>query len=117
MNREMLMLVEAISREKSVESETVFGALEAALAQASKKIYSNEGHGEVEIRVTMDRDTGDYETFRRWLVVPDEAGLVREIEGLLADPTRGEALVARAQAVLRVHLGANQRTASLLGNC
>jgi hypothetical protein len=71
MNREMLMLVDAISREKTVEREVVFGAVEAALAQATKKLHG----GEVDIRVAVDRDTGDYETFRRWLVVPDEAGL------------------------------------------
>src|SRR6201996_4356594 len=71
MNREMLMLVDAISREKNVERDVVFGAVEAALAQATKKLYQ----GEVDIRVQVDRDSGDYETFRRWLVVPDEAGL------------------------------------------
>ena len=71
MNREMLMLVDAISREKSVERDVVFGAVEAALAQATKKLHG----GEVDIRVAVDRDTGDYETFRRWHVVPDEAGL------------------------------------------
>jgi N utilization substance protein A len=71
MNREMLMLVDAISREKAVEREVVFGAVEAALASATKKLYT----GEVDIRVSVDRDTGDYETFRRWHVVPNEAGL------------------------------------------
>ena len=71
MNRELLMLVEAISREKNVERDVVFGAVEAALAQAAKKLYE----GEVDIRVAIDRDTGEYETFRRWHVVPDEAGL------------------------------------------
>jgi N utilization substance protein A len=71
MNRELLMLVEAISREKNVERDVVFGAVEAALAQAAKKQYE----GEVDIRVAVDRDTGEYETFRRWHVVPDEAGL------------------------------------------
>ena len=71
MNREMLMLVEAISREKSVERDVVFAAVEAALAQATKKLYQ----GEVDIRVAVDRDTGAYETFRRWHVVPNEAGL------------------------------------------
>ena len=71
MNREMLMLVDAISREKSVDREVVFGAVEAALAQATKKLHG----GEVDIRVSVDRDTGDYETFRRWHVVPNEAGL------------------------------------------
>ncbi|MBH1965689.1 transcription termination factor NusA [Ottowia thiooxydans] len=71
MNRELLMLVEAISREKNVERDVVFGSVEAALAQAAKKLYQ----GEVDIRVAIDRDTGEYETFRRWHVVPDEAGL------------------------------------------
>ena len=71
MNREMLMLVDAISREKNVERDVVFGAVEAALAQATKKLYP----GEVDIRVVVDRDSGSYETFRRWHVVPDEAGL------------------------------------------
>jgi len=71
MNREMLMLVDAISREKNVERDVVFGAVELALAQATKKLYT----GEVDIRVALDRDSGVYETFRRWHVVPDEAGL------------------------------------------
>ncbi len=71
MNRELLMLVDAISREKNVDREVVFGAVESALASATKKLYD----GEVDIRVAIDRDTGEYETFRRWQVVPDEAGL------------------------------------------
>ena len=82
MNREMLMLVDAISREKSVDRDVVFGAVEAALAQATKKLNG----GEVDIRVAVDRDTGDYETFRRWLVVPDEAGLqIPDAEEMLSD--------------------------------
>ncbi|MDB5879401.1 MAG: nusA [Variovorax sp.] len=71
MNREMLMLVDAISREKNVERDVVFGAVESALAQATKKLHQ----GDVDIRVAVDRDSGEYETFRRWHVVPDEAGL------------------------------------------
>ena len=71
MNRELLMLVDVISREKSVDLEVVFAAVESALASASKKLHG----GEVDIRVSVDRDTGDYETFRRWHVVPNEAGL------------------------------------------
>jgi N utilization substance protein A len=82
MNREMLMLVDAISREKSVDRDVVFGAVEAALAQATKKLHG----GEVEIRVAVDRDTGEYETFRRWLVVPNEAGLQNpDAEEMLSD--------------------------------
>jgi len=82
MNREMLMLVDAISREKNVERDVVFGAVEAALAQATKKLYQ----GEVDIRVAVDRDSGNYETFRRWLVVPDAAGLQNpDAEELVSD--------------------------------
>ena len=71
MNRELLMLVEAIAREKNVDHDVVFGAIELALAQATKKLYQDD----VDIRVAIDRETGEYETFRRWLVVPNEAGL------------------------------------------
>ena len=71
MSREILLLVDALAREKNVDKEVVFGALEFALAQATKKRYE----GEVDIRVSIDRDTGEFETFRRWHVVPDEAGL------------------------------------------
>ncbi|MEN9844481.1 MAG: transcription termination/antitermination protein NusA [Pseudomonadota bacterium] len=82
MNRELLMLVEAISREKNVERTVVFSAVESALASATKKLYV----GDVDIRVHIDRDSGDYETYRRWLVVPDEAGLQNpEAEELLTD--------------------------------
>jgi N utilization substance protein A len=76
------MLVDAISREKSVERDVVFGAVELALASATKKLYQ----GEVDIRVSIDRETGEYETFRRWLVVPDEAGLQNpDSEEILSD--------------------------------
>lgn len=82
MNREMLMLVDAISREKNVERDVVFGAVEAALASATKRLIG----GEVDIRVAVDRDTGEHETFRRWLVVPDSAGLQNpDAEELLSD--------------------------------
>ena len=82
MNREMLMLVDAISREKNVERDVVFAAVESALAQATKKLFS----GDVDIRVAIDRDTGNYETFRRWMVVPDSAGLQNpDAEELLMD--------------------------------
>lgn len=82
MNRELLMLVDAISREKSVDREVVFGAVEAALASASKKLHG----GEVDMRVSVDRESGEYETFRRWLVVPDSAGLQNpDSEELLTD--------------------------------
>ena len=71
MSREVLLLVDALAREKNVDKEIVFGALEHALAQATKKRYE----GEVDIRVSIDRESGEFESFRRWHVVPDEAGL------------------------------------------
>ena len=71
MSREVLLLVDALAREKNVDKDVVFGALEFALAQATKKRYE----GEVDIRVSIDRESGEFESFRRWHVVPDEAGL------------------------------------------
>src|SRR6478609_10815432 len=68
MNRELLLLVDALSREKNVPKEIVFTALEAALASATKKKYADN----IDARVSIDRETGDYESFRRWTVVPDE---------------------------------------------
>ena len=85
-NRELLMLVDAISREKSVERDVVIGAVEAALAQATKKLYE----GDVDIRVAIDRDTGVYETFRRWHVVPDDAGLQLPEQEILLFEAREE---------------------------
>lgn len=88
MNRELLMLVEAISREKNVERDVVFGAVELALAQATKKLFE----GEADIRVAIDRESGDYDTFRRWLVVPDDAGLQNPAaEELLMDAVERQA--------------------------
>jgi transcription termination/antitermination protein NusA len=71
MSREVLLLVDALAREKNVDKDVVFGALEHALAQATKKRYE----GDVDIRVAVDRETGIFESFRRWHVVPDDAGL------------------------------------------
>lgn len=71
MSREILLLVDALAREKNVTREVVFGALESALASAMKKRFKDDA----DIRVSIDRETGGHEGFRRWLVVPDEAGL------------------------------------------
>src|SRR5437899_12913263 len=68
MNRELLLLVDALAREKNVPKEIVFQALEAALASATKKKYADN----IDARVSIDRETGDYESFRRWTAVPDE---------------------------------------------
>ena len=68
MSREILLLVDVLAREKNVTKEIVFGALELALASATKKRI----HDEADVRVVVDRETGDFETFRRWEVVADE---------------------------------------------
>jgi N utilization substance protein A len=67
MSREVLMLVDALAREKSVAREVVFLALESALASATKKKMNQD----CEIRVEIDRDSGDHDSFRVWMVVPD----------------------------------------------
>jgi len=68
MSREILLLVDALAREKNVNRDVVFGALELALASATKKRFTED----VDVRVAIDRNTGDYEAFRRWHVVPDD---------------------------------------------
>lgn len=70
--REILMTVDVLAREKNVPRDVVFGALELALAAATKKLLPED---DAEVRVAVDRDSGEYEAYRRWLVVPDEAGL------------------------------------------
>jgi len=68
MSKEILLVVDAVSHEKGVGKEIIFGAIEAALATATKKRHL----GDVDIRVDIDRKTGDYKTFRRWEVVEDD---------------------------------------------
>ncbi len=67
MNKEILMVVDAVSNEKGVSKEIIFEAIEAALASATKKRHRRD----IEARVAIDRNTGDYETFRRWEVIDD----------------------------------------------
>jgi N utilization substance protein A len=67
MSRELLMLVDALAREKNVEKDIVFGALELALASATKKRFKDD----VDVRVEIDRETGEYKSFRRWQIVAD----------------------------------------------
>ncbi|MBQ0720735.1 MAG: transcription termination/antitermination protein NusA [Gammaproteobacteria bacterium] len=68
MNKEIFLVAEAVSNEKGVSKEVIFEAMEEALAMATKKRYDEESH----VRVVIDRDSGDYETFRWWHVVDDE---------------------------------------------
>jgi len=66
-NKEILLVVDAVSNEKGVGKEVIFQAIEAALAMATRKGNDSE----LDARVVIDRETGDYETFRQWLVVED----------------------------------------------
>ncbi|MFY8300400.1 transcription termination factor NusA [Pseudoalteromonas sp. SS15] len=71
MAKEILLVAEAVSNEKAVPREKIFEALEFALATATKKKHE----GEIDVRVSIDRKTGEYDTFRRWMVVnPQEDG-------------------------------------------
>ncbi|MGC8517664.1 MAG: transcription termination factor NusA [Steroidobacteraceae bacterium] len=69
MNKEILMVVDAVSNEKGVDKEVIFEALEAALAAATRRKHGEEW----DVRVAIDRRSGDYETFRRWKVFADES--------------------------------------------
>ena len=74
MSKEILLVVEAVSNEKGVEKEVIFEALEAALASAARKRSGDE----IDVRVAIDRATGDYETFRRWEVIEDDEEMEEE---------------------------------------
>jgi len=67
MSKEILLVAEAVSNEKAVPREKIFEALESALAHATKKKYD----GDIDVRIDIDRATGEFDTFRRWLVVED----------------------------------------------
>ena len=75
MSREILLLVDVLAREKNVSKDIVFGALELALASATKKRLDDEA----DVRVVVDRETGDFETFRRWEIVAD-ADFINEVQ-------------------------------------
>ncbi len=68
MNKEILLVVEAVSNEKGVDNDVIFQAIEAALEMATKKRAGKD----IDVKVSIDRKTGDYHTVRRWLVI-DEA--------------------------------------------
>ncbi|HFD79571.1 MAG TPA: transcription termination/antitermination protein NusA [Gammaproteobacteria bacterium] len=83
--KEILMVVDVVSNEKGVDKEIIFGAIEAALAQATRKRHEED----IEVRVEIDRETGDYKAFRRWQVV-EEADENEEVaEGEEEDEERG----------------------------
>ena len=69
MSKEILLVVDAVSNEKALPRESIFEAMETALETATKKKYE----GDIIVRVAIDRTNGEFDTFRRWLVVPDDA--------------------------------------------
>ncbi|PCH86079.1 MAG: transcription termination/antitermination protein NusA [Piscirickettsiaceae bacterium] len=77
-NKEILMVVDVISNEKEIDRSVLFEAIEAALAMATKKRFKED----VEIRISIDRDTGDYESFRYWEVVEADT----DVEGGMERP-------------------------------
>ena len=93
MNKEILLVVDAVSNEKAVPREKIFQALETALATATKKKYE----GDVEVRVAIDRKTGDFDTFRRWQVV--------EGDGIMQNPYREISLDAARYDDPSIQLG------------
>jgi N utilization substance protein A len=105
------MLADALAREKNVDQTIVFEALEMALASATKKRYPTE---DVDIRVSIDRESGEYETFRRWLVVPNEAGLQEpdkeilqfEAQEQLADMEVGDFIEEQIESLAFGRIGA-----------
>jgi N utilization substance protein A len=90
MSKEILSVIESVSHEKGVPQDIIFGAMEAALAMATKKKYGEDA----EFRVAIDRDSGEYETFRTWAVV-DFDNLEEEEE---ANPA-AQYSVAQAQEI------------------
>jgi len=92
MSRELLLLVDALSREKNVQKDIVFAALEMALASATKK----KTHEEADVRVEIDRESGEFEAFRRWLVVEDD---------LLENPEQQIGLTDAREQIADISLG------------
>ena len=81
MSREILLLVDVLAREKNVTKEIVFCALELALASATKKRVDDDA----DVRVVVNRETGDFETYRRWEVVADADYLIEAVQIPLSD--------------------------------
>ncbi len=81
MNKEILYVVDAVSNEKGVEKDIIFGAIEAALATATRKKNGKD----IEVRVDIDRETGEYDTYRRWLVIDQDAEMENPLSEITLD--------------------------------
>ncbi len=86
MSREILLLVDALAHEKNVDKEVVFSALEYALASATKKRFADDA----DVRVQIDRETGEYDSFRRWTLLTDDEALENPGAQMYADDERAE---------------------------
>lgn len=107
MSKEMLSVIESVSHEKGVPKDVIFGAMEAALAVATQKKYGEEA----EFRVAIDRESGEYETFRTWTVVdfdnleeeeepnPGAQYSVAEAREIKADAELGDVLEEQVESV------------------
>ena len=106
MSKEILLVVESVSLEKGVSKEVIFEAIESALAMATKKRYGEEA----EFRVAIDRETGEYETFRTWQVVnypdvededlnPDAMYSVEEAQEIKPGAQLGDVLEEQVESV------------------
>ena len=93
MSREILLLVDALAHEKNVDKEVVFSALEFALASATKKRFAEDA----DVRVQIDRETGEYESFRRWTLLTDDQAIENSAAQMYADDERAEGKTVSAE--------------------
>ncbi|MEN9725074.1 MAG: transcription termination/antitermination factor [Pseudomonadota bacterium] len=93
MSREILLLVDALAHEKNVDQEVVFSALEFALASATKKRFAEDA----DVRVQIDRETGEYESFRRWTLLTDDQAIENSAAQMYADDERAEGKTVSAE--------------------
>ncbi len=84
MNKNILLVVDAVSNEKGIDKGIIFEAIEAALASATRKRHGEE----LDVRVAVDRATGDYSTFRRWLVLEDDAEMESDMSQIFLTAAR-----------------------------
>ncbi|PIE43168.1 MAG: transcription termination/antitermination protein NusA [Gammaproteobacteria bacterium] len=110
MNKEILQVVETVSNEKGVDKNVIFEAIELALATATKKRYEDE---DANIRVVIDRKTGEYETYRSWLVVDNDAVpalgtelTMQEAEQINSDLLPGDAHEEQVESLAFGRIGA-----------
>lgn len=86
MNKDILYVADAVSNEKGIDKEIIFEAIEAALASATRKKSGKE----IEVRVDIDRETGNYDTFRRWLVIPSDAPMENPLSEITIEAAQVE---------------------------